>query len=288
MAHLVKLIVSRVKLFSPIGQSLLLSIDRLEFEAGLIYGLVGKNLSGRSSLLRLLGGGFLPQSDKSQSGRKELLWSHSGEITELDPSRHSVYLGPNPSDSLSTLASTIQDEIALHCHAGKTNPLITDGKCRLNLADCLRLDQCLHQNPMELSGGQTAALTLACAIELDRPVLCIDETLSHLDVDLSPKAWGFLKEFASQGRIVLIADNKYDFMAEYVDRVILLKQMQVEGLVLPKAAFNIPDVREQDTVPAVTRLAGQIYKDKRSLPIQYKELRQMLFRTLNIGKFQNE
>ncbi len=275
MGHIVKLVVSDVRLLSLIDQRMMLYIDRLKLEPGFLYGLVGTNLSGRSALLRFIGGGSLSTSKDSQGGCQLLVWSDCEESTVLDVTRDSLYIGPTPRDSMSTLTATVEEELALHKKSGSKTSDEGRGDYDELIAD-FQLNECMLQNPLALSGGQTSALAFLCALEMRRPILCIDETLAHLDVDLRPRAWEALRDFAHQNSIVLVADNQYDLMAEYADRAIVLRRNCVASVTSLDAAFNDIAVQKQKTIPTVAQLASRIWPDRCNLPTKYQQLLRMI------------
>jgi energy-coupling factor transporter ATP-binding protein EcfA2 len=134
----------------------------------------------------------------------------------------------------------------------------------------------MQQNPLSLSGGQTAALALVCAIEMRRPILCVDETLAHLDVISRPRAWAALREFAHSGRIVIVSDNQYDLMAEYVDMCVLMEGARVQSVLPPDDAFCHPVAKQHGTVPTVTDVGGHLWPERNDPPISFQRLLELL------------
>lgn len=271
MACKLTLKISDIQLISGTAHDTLLVMDSLQLESGFVYGLVGHNLSGRSAFLRFVGGGLLCLSNESRGNRNLLVDNHDFAMDEM-VEKFAIYLGPSPRDSISTLTLTVAEEIALHHRS--TN----DGICYIHVEDTrklieqFRLDQCLNQNPMELSEGQTAALAFVCAIKMRRPIICIDEMLSHLDCELRKVAWETLVTFAQNGGIVLIAENNYDFMAEYADQGLLFDNGTIAIMDSLKSVFINPISQKWGTVPNSSRLAVEIWGNLSPLPTKYDEL----------------
>jgi ABC-type multidrug transport system ATPase subunit len=282
MARLKKLILDKISVREPINNTPLLVLDHLELNTGFIYGVAGRNFSGRSTLLRMIGGGFLLGSECLEPGEQKLEFEYPNQILALNSSVYSVYIGSNPHDSLSTLTSTVKEELILHHGMSQRNNTENTHLEEefYNLISSFRLKELFTKNPMDLSGGETASLSVVCAILMRRPILCVDETLAHLDIELRQKAWLFLKQFAREGNIVLVADNNYDLMAEYTDLVIMLEGKHVNGVGTPKEIFNRSDVVRQKTVPTVTRIAAQLQFERDSLPTRYRELYDILSKKL--------
>lgn len=272
MGHIDGLRIENVRLVSSLDQMLLLLVDRLDLRAGLVHGLVGSNLSGRSALLRFIGGGSVAAAVPSGRERATVSWSDAASPAALNTSRHCVYLGPIAYDSLSTLTSTVEEELVLHRDAAFEGPAVQASTEADFLIAAFGLDKCMSQNPMSLSGGQAAALSLVCALEMRRPVLCVDEVLAHLDINLRPYAWGALRQFARTGTIVLVADNQYDLMAEFADLAIILRKNRVDSVTQMRAAFTELDFRDQGIVPPATRLALEVWPGAIDAPITYDSL----------------
>jgi putative xylitol transport system ATP-binding protein len=271
MARRLTLKISDVQLISGATHDTLLVIDSLQLESGLVHGLVGHNLSGRSAFLRFVGGGLLCLSNESRGNRRLLVDNRDFAIGE-EVEKFSIYLGPSPRDSISTLTLTTAEEIALHQRSANDGICSVCVKGTQQLIEQFRLDQCLNQNPMELSEGQTAALALVCAMEMQRPIICIDEMLSYLDWGLRKTAWELLDAFARNGGIVIIAENNYDFMAEYADQGLLFVNGTIAITDSLESVFNSPVSQKWGTVPNSSRLAVEIWGNLSPLPTKYDEL----------------
>jgi len=268
MDRISAVVVSDVKLVDPTTQHVWLEIPELRLEAGRVYGLAGTNLSGRSAFLRLLGGGFLPPWEGRQAMRLCVELAAEPWTATLDPCRCSVYLGPNPLDNMSTLSSTSREELDLHTPHWQASATGSDAPWA-HLIGAFNLESCLTQNPMELSGGQAAALALICALMMARPVMCVDEVFGHLDVTVRPLAWQCLKQVVARGAVALVSDNQYDLMAEFADEVIHLAAGRVEDVGSARKVFNTQAVLSRKTVPTATLLAKDLWPYCESLPVSY-------------------
>lgn len=268
MAKIANLRVLNLTLKSPSGDDIL-QVSHLECESGRLYGVIGTNFSGRSALLRILGGGFLNLADDSYCGQIFLSWEGNNKETLMDTSQYSAYLGPISQDNISTLTNTVEEELQLHLDIGRQNSMgMTVEQCVAPLG----LKECLKNNPLQLSGGQTSSLALAGVLLMGRPIVCVDETLMHLDIDLRPQAWSLLKEYAQRGAIVFVADNNYDLMATIVDKAILMRDKKVNAVVDIQVAFNERFVLSQKTVPSTTRFAEELWPEIKELPTSYCSL----------------
>jgi energy-coupling factor transport system ATP-binding protein len=276
MDRLVRLTQANVRLLCAQDGLPLLTIDRLVFDGGLLYGLAGPNLSGRSAFLRYTGGGFLVRSINSELGNCTVELSLHAQPERLDPSLHSVYLGPNPFDSLSSLTTTVIEEIELHRSLCSADSLCTSEDEYNLLIKSFHLQDILGQNPITLSGGQAAALAIVCALLMKRPIICVDEIFAHLDVELRPKAWEYCRSYAKTGGMVFVADNHLDLMAEWADRIILMNDGRIDAIDTPKIVFNRHELIHRKTIPTPTRLASTMLPGIQELPTLYGELCRIL------------
>lgn len=264
------LVLDGVELVSHDRTERLISIDHLTLPDSQIYGVIGGNLSGRSALMRLIGGGFLPVA--ATSGTIQLARGGEGNVATLRLSPHSTYVGPDPQGCLSTLTATVADEVLLHESLRDPEVHINLETDAWSIATAFGLDRCSGQSPMQLSGGQTAALALVSALVLARPVLCVDETLAQLDVERRKKAWSLLRRFADRGGLVLITENSYDLMAEHCEHFLYLSDGRVDGPVQGRTVFASPRLVERALIPNSTRLALQAGLASNNPPTRYREL----------------
>ncbi len=168
------------------------------------------------------------------------------------------------------------EEIELHRGLCLTDSVCASEDERDFLIRSFNLQNVLGQNPITLSGGQAAALVTVCALLMKRPILCVDETFAHLDVELRPKAWDCCRNLARAGGVVFVADNHLDLMAEWADRVITMNDTRIEAVDSPRAVFNRHELTRRKTIPTPVRLATAMLLGIQELPTLYSELRRIL------------
>lgn len=107
--------------------------------------------------------------------------------------------GANAQAQLSALCTTVAEEIALGLETtvGSREEMI---KRVNNTAEALGISHLLERNPLELSGGQSQLVVLACSAAMQPAVWVIDEPFTGLDDAARDRVLALLKEY--EGRVV--------------------------------------------------------------------------------------
>lgn len=174
------------------GQYLALRNVDLSFYAAEVVSVMGRNGSGKSSLLRALveksRAGYVPQEPS------DLLYRQSVRA-ECSQSDKDAALSPGTTYSLlSELVSSIAPEM----------------------------------HPRDLSEGQRLALSLSIVLAASPDVLILDEPTRGLDYQAKSILVRTLKAFAKElGKPVILATHDVELVAEVADRVIFLADGEV-------------------------------------------------------------
>ena len=187
----------------------------LDLHRGEIVGLMGRNGSGKSSLLWALQG----------SGPR-----HGGtvEVDGIDPSeqksaeaRMLVGLVPQtPSDLL--YLSTVDEELAeadreADASAGTGRALLD------RIVPGIDGDH----HPRDLSEGQRLGLVLAVQLVTSPPVILLDEPTRGLDYGAKARLAAVLQELAADGHTVVVSTHDVEFVAGLAHRVVVMAEGEV-------------------------------------------------------------
>ena len=153
---------------------------------------------GESLSAALEGQRILAISGSNFSGRTDVLRKFS------ESAEGRVYIGPEVHNSLSGLATSVRQEIELHCSASLESSGAMKGVEELQLADLL------DQNPGLLSGGEQACLAVLCGWVLWPEYLAIDCALEQLDSHRLARTIQLLNEGDSPKRGTAATDNRLD------------------------------------------------------------------------------
>jgi len=202
----------------------------LSFFHGAKIGLLGLNGSGKSTVLRIMGGvdeefdgevqrqngiriGYLPQEPKLDGARtvREEVESALGEVGEAQKKLEAVYAAySEPDADMEKLAEEQARLEAILANAGADT-----GNALEVAADALRLPP-WEAAIQHLSGGEKRRVAL-CKLLLSKPdMLLLDEPTNHLDAESVEWLEQFLTRFP--GTVVAVTHDRYflDNAAEWI------------------------------------------------------------------------
>jgi energy-coupling factor transport system ATP-binding protein len=187
----------------------------VELRSGEVTALMGRNGSGKSSLLWALQG-----TGARAGGRVDV----GGEDpADLEPARarRRVGLVPhNPSDLL--YLDSVGEELA-RADAEAGTPV---GATRAML-DRLAPGVADDTHPRDLSEGQRLALVLAIQLAGAPAVLLLDEPTRGLDYRAKRDLGRILGDLAAAGHAIVVATHDVEFVAETVHRVIVMAEGEI-------------------------------------------------------------
>jgi energy-coupling factor transport system ATP-binding protein len=191
----------------------------LTLRPGEVVAVMGRNGSGKTSLLWALQGGG--RRTAGTVGLADGAGTAMVDPATLDPAsaRRRVALVPhNPLDLL------FRDTVAQECTAA--DPADRAGAARA-LLDALApgVDDAAH--PRDLSEGQRLALALAVQLAERPAVLLLDEPTRGLDYPAKTLLAELLSDHVAGGGAVLLSSHDVEFVAECADRVVLLADGEV-------------------------------------------------------------
>jgi energy-coupling factor transport system ATP-binding protein len=194
----------------------------LEIPRGRVFGVVGPNEAGKSTLC-LVAAGLAPAVI---AGRLEGDVSLSGLATAharpYEVAQRAGILFQNPMTQLSATAPTVYEEIAFAPrNLGLPVPEVIE---RVEDAlGALRIEALAPRDPTRLSGGEAQLVTLASVMALRPPLLVLDEPTSQLDPAGTRLVGEVLARLARDAdAAVLVVEHKTWLLAEVADEVALV------------------------------------------------------------------
>ena len=185
------------------GERLLFDIERLDIEPGSAYVLTGANGTGKSTLLRMLGGlercgacaveldgRRLPLYPYPQVLRRAVVYVHQHPIMFSTSVGHNIAYG--------LLARGVNG------HAAR--PMVEEAMAWAGVAH-LR-----HSDPARLSGGEKQRVALARARLLQPRLLLLDEPTANLDGQAREQVIALIPTLLEQGRSVVMACHDRDLI----------------------------------------------------------------------------
>ena len=187
----------------------------LDAPAGAITALMGRNGSGKSSLLWALQG-----SGARQAGTVRV---QGEDPAARKPAARRRLVGLVPQTAADLLyLDTVGAELA----QADADAAADVGAARA-LLDALTPGVADATHPRDLSEGQRLALVLAIQLTARPPVVLLDEPTRGLDYPAKTRLTTALRALAADGRAVILATHDVEFAAECADRVIVLADGEI-------------------------------------------------------------
>ena len=165
----------------------------LEFESGSRNVLLGRTLSGKTSLLRLMAG-----LDRPTTGR---IRTNGKDVTGVSVRKRSIAMVYQQFINYPSL--TIYKNIASPLKIAKMEKAEIDRRVR-KTAEMLHLENFLDRLPTELSGGQQQRVAIARALVKETDLLLLDEPLVNLDYKLREELRAELQEIFEQRDAIVV------------------------------------------------------------------------------------
>ncbi len=197
------------------GTHTAVAMVEMSVRAGEVVALMGRNGSGKSSLLWALTGvgprqaGSVLVNGVETKGRKP------------DAARELIAMVPQSASDL-----LYMDTVVAECAAADSESDSAPGTCQRLLNSMVAgLDSQMH--PRDLSEGQRLALVLAVQLTARAPVLLLDEPTRGLDYRAKAHLATVLRGLAAAGRGIVIATHDVEFVAEVAQRVLVMATGEV-------------------------------------------------------------
>ena len=203
-AHRVRVDYGRVRAVADVS---------VAFAAGRITALMGRNGSGKSSLLWALQG-----SGPRTGGTVRL--PDGSDPRDLKPAerRRRVVLVPQNASDLLYLES-----VAAECHCADADSGHATGHTAA-LLETFAPGIPPERHPRDLSAGQQLALVLAVQLSAAPDVLLLDEPTRGLDYPAKAALTTTLRALAAQGHPVVVSTHDVEFVADCADEVVVLAE----------------------------------------------------------------
>jgi energy-coupling factor transporter ATP-binding protein EcfA2 len=205
----------------PALQNINLQVNEGEFVA-----VIGPNGAGKSTLCYALAG-FAPHFFKGEiSGLIEVDGMESSKST-LDEWVLNVGLAfQNPFNQISGAKYTVFEELAFGLEnigvpRKEMGPRVEEAMALTGISDLA------DRSPYSLSGGQQQRVALTSILVMRPKLLVLDEPTSQMDPIGPREVFGVIRKMAEDGLTVVLVEHKVEWIAQFADRVIALKDGQI-------------------------------------------------------------
>jgi energy-coupling factor transport system ATP-binding protein len=199
------------------GATVAVNAVDLAVAPGEVVALMGRNGSGKSSLLWALHGAGGRQSGRVRLAGRDLRGLSRTEVAEL------VALVPQQATDL-----LYHDSVDTECAAADVTAAAPAGTTRDwfdHIAAGESIDGSTH--PRDLSEGQRLALAIAVQLTAGPRVLLLDEPTRGLDYTAKHRLAQLLAGLAADGHALLVATHDVEFVARVAGRVVVLAEGDV-------------------------------------------------------------
>lgn len=193
-----------------------------EVEEGKILGIIGKNGSGKSTMLKAIGGIFSPDKGSiNLHGHTISLLSIGVGFNKKLTGKENIYLS-------GMLLGFSEEQIA---------------EKEKEIIDFADIGDFLNKPVKTYSSGMYSKLAFAITAILETDIMLIDEVLSVGDVQFQKKSYNKMKELISdEKRTVIIVSHSLDTIKELCDEVLWLHDGEIK--MIGPASEVIPKYKE--------------------------------------------
>ncbi|MFJ6945350.1 ABC transporter ATP-binding protein [Streptomyces wuyuanensis] len=191
----------------------------LKLRGGEVTALMGRNGSGKSSLLWALQGSGTRQAGTVRVSPLRGDGTADPRKLPAERARRLVGLVPQTPTDLLYLESVKQE-----LTQADTESATAGGPAAREILDRLApgIDDATH--PRDLSEGQKLALVLAIQLSAAPGVLLLDEPTRGLDYEAKTQLIRIVDALAAEGRAVVVSTHDVEFVARAADRVVVMAQ----------------------------------------------------------------
>ena len=207
--------------YAPRGRDRSFAIAGLSFsvEAGEVFGVIGPNASGKTTLVRLLSKVLAPaRGDVRLSGDDLRRLSRAAVATRIAVVAQDLPRG---------LPYTVEEVVLMGRFPHAPSRFFeSDGDVR-HAREAMAATHVLALRAAavdELSGGERQRVMLARALCQQAPLLALDEPTAHLDLRYQVECVGLLRRFnRGAGRTIILISHDLSLAAELCGRLLLMR-----------------------------------------------------------------
>lgn len=238
--------------------------------------IVGHNGSGKSTTVRLIDGLLEAESgDIIISGDKltaDNVWEKRRQIGMVFQNPDNQFVG-----------ATVEDDVAFGLeNQGMDYPMMVK---RVHEAlELVGMQNFKEREPARLSGGQKQRVAIAGVVALQPDIIILDEATSMLDPEGRLELIRTVKKIKDKNHLTVISITHDLDEISLSDRVLVMKNGQVESTATPRELFSRPDLEDLGLDhPFVNQVKAAMIQTGLTLPETYlteKELQEQLWELL--------
>ncbi len=189
----------------------------LEVPRGAMYGLVGRNGSGKSSLLRIMAGIYRPTEGRVQvRGRTSALLELGAGFHPALSGRENIYLNAS---MLGVPKSQIDERVE-------------------QIVEFAGLEAFIDSPVKIYSSGMYVRLGFAVAVHVDPEILIVDEVVAVGDEEFQLRCFGHLESLRAQGVTIVLVSHDLGMLRANCDQMAWLNRGLVSAVGEPQDVIN--------------------------------------------------
>ncbi len=177
-----------------------------EVEAGTTLGLIGRNGSGKSTILKIIAGVYRPSAGKV---------TVKGSVAPL------IELGAGFHPELTGRENILINGLLL----GLTRAQMRERE--QGIIDFAEIGEFINSPVKQYSSGMYMRLAFAVATEVDPDILLIDEILAVGDAAFREKCNERIRQFRERGKTMIMVSHDMGSICSYCDRVLVINKGEV-------------------------------------------------------------
>ncbi|WP_407354983.1 energy-coupling factor transporter ATPase [Methanolobus sp. WCC5] len=252
----------------PALDSVSIDIDQGEF-----VGVIGKNGSGKTTILRHMNGLLLP--GEGSVTVKGMDTKDPSSIFKIRQVAGMVFQDPGSQ----FIGMTVEEDIAF----GPENLGLPPGEIRRRVENSLSAVGMTGYNdhtPRTLSGGQKQKVALASVLAMEPEVILFDEVTSMLDPDSRKEVLSLITQLHENGTTIIYVTHCLEELV-HADRLIIMEKGRIKHDDNPRLLIGQGNVVNSGLgLPTVMELSRRLLEagffEPASFPLSREELRDLL------------
>jgi len=245
-----KIVVEGLSYKYPLAKKLSLNNLSFTIEQGEFIGIIGANLSGKTTLCQALVGLVPHFYHGSFKGKVIVAGMNTMEHNIAGLAEKVGLVFQNPFNQISGAKLTVYEEIAFSLE----NLGIPQDEMIRRIEEVLELLDIHHlraHNPFQLSGGQMQRLAIASIMAIQPEIIVLDEPTSQLDPQGTEEVFKTVQQLSSQGVTIIMVEHKIEKLAAYAQKIALLHEGELIDFAPPEQLFARTDLHKLGVRPPI-------------------------------------
>lgn len=241
-----------------VNDKLILNNISLEIEQNKITGIIGKNGSGKTTIIK-----HLSKEIKS----KNSIFIDGKDINNFNVKNYSKKIAFVFQEIDRTKGFTVKEIISLARYPYKKfcSDYTEEDRRKVEKAiEQFSLEKIENRQLAYISGGELKLTLIARALAQDTDIIVLDEPINHLDIDYQIKLMKTLKEI--KNKTILMTIHNLELALKYCDNIIILNSGEIQDSGAVEIVINEENIKRAFNVEcSITECMGEkiiIYKQK--------------------------